>query len=72
MLVPRDRPDDERMIMERLRNGKRIDSYETVRQRKDGQLVRVSVSVSPIFNPSGRVVGASTISRKIHEEEEPV
>ena len=67
MLVPRDNIDDERMIMERLRNGVRVESYETVRQAKDGGLVRVSVTVSPIFNPSGRVVGASTIARKVSE-----
>lgn len=67
ILVPRDNADDERMIMERLRNGVRIESYETLRQTKDGQLVRVSVTVSPIFNPSGRVVGASTIARKLPE-----
>ncbi len=67
MLVPRDSAEDERMIMERLRNGVRIESYETVRQTKDGELVRVSVTVSPIFNPSGRVVGASTIARRLPE-----
>jgi len=64
MLVPRGNADDERVIMERLRNGIRVESYETVRQTKGGELVRVSVTVSPIFNPSGRVVGASTIARK--------
>lgn len=67
MLVPRDNQDDERMIMERLRNGIRVESYETTRQTKDGQLLRVSVTVSPIFNPSGRVVGASTIARKVSD-----
>lgn len=67
MLVPRDSAEDERMIMEKLRNGVRVESYETVRQTKEGQLVRVSVTVSPIFNPSGRVVGASTIARILPE-----
>ncbi len=65
MLVPRNAQDDERLIMEKLRNGLRVESYHTVRQTKDGQAVRVSVTVSPIFNPSGRVVGASTIARRI-------
>jgi PAS domain S-box-containing protein len=69
MLVPRDSQDDERMIMEKLRNGTRIESYETVRQTKDGKLIRVSVTVSPIFNPSGRVVGASTIARRLSEKD---
>ncbi|HEU5403327.1 MAG TPA: PAS domain S-box protein, partial [Terriglobales bacterium] len=67
ILVPRDNADDERMIMERLRNGVRIESYETVRQTKEGNLVKVSVTVSPIFNPSGRVVGASTIARRVSD-----
>jgi PAS domain S-box-containing protein len=67
ILVPRDNPEDERMIMDRLRNGVRLESYETTRQTKDGSLVRVSVTVSPIFNPSGRVVGASTIARKLSD-----
>ncbi len=67
MLVPRDSVDDERLIMEKLRNGLRTESYETVRQTKEGELVRVSVTVSPIFNPSGRVVGASTIARRISD-----
>jgi PAS domain S-box-containing protein len=67
ILVPRDNAEDERLIMERLRRGVRIESYETVRQTKKGQLIRVSVTVSPIFNSSGRVVGASTIARKLPE-----
>jgi len=64
MLVPRDLPDDERMIMDKLRRGLRIESYETTRVTKEDQLIRVSVTVSPIFNTSGRVVGASTIARR--------
>jgi hypothetical protein len=63
-LVPRDLPDDERMIMDKLRRGLRIESYETTRVTKEDQLIRVSVTVSPIFNTSGRVVGASTIARR--------
>lgn len=65
MLVPRGNVDDERMIIEKLRNGVRVESYETVRQTKDGRLLRISVTVSPIFNPAGRVVGASTIARRL-------
>ena len=64
MLVPRDCPDDERIIMEKLRRGLRLESFETTRVTKEGQEVRVSVTVSPIFNTSGRVVGASTIARR--------
>ena len=70
MLVPRERPDDERVIMEKLRRGLHIQHYETIRQTKEGKLIRVSVSVSPIFNTSGRVVGASTIAREIRQGED--
>jgi PAS domain S-box-containing protein len=65
MLVPRDSPGDQRHIMEKLREGKRGEAYEVVRQTKQGKLIRVSVSVSPIFDTSGKVVGASTIAREI-------
>lgn len=71
MLVPRERPDDEREIMDKLRRGLQIQSFETTRLTKAGELVRVSISVSPIFNTSGRVVGASTIARKISTLDEP-
>ena len=64
MLVPKDKPDDERVIMDKLRRGMRVDSYRTARLTKEGKLVMVSVSISPIFNTSGRVVGASTIARR--------
>jgi PAS domain S-box-containing protein len=71
ILVPPDLPDDERTIMEKLRRGLHIQSYETTRQTKDGKLIKVSVSVSPIFNTSGKVVGASTIARRLQTTEDP-
>jgi PAS domain S-box-containing protein len=67
MLIPRDMPDDEWVIMQKLRRGERLEHYETVRLTKNGKRVRVSISVSPIFNRSGKVVGASTIAREIHD-----
>ena len=66
-LLPPDRPDEERQILDRLRRGERIDHLETVRQRKDGQLIDVSITVSPLRDRSGRIVGASNISRDITE-----
>jgi len=60
--------DEEPAIIERLRNGERIDHYETVRVRKDGSLVDVSLSVSPIRDASGKVIGASKIARDITEQ----
>src|SRR5262249_33402470 len=59
ILVPPDRPDELPTVMERLRRGERIDSYETERIRKDGTRFHVSVTVSPMKDAAGRVVGAS-------------
>ncbi|WP_309605298.1 PAS domain S-box protein, partial [Phenylobacterium sp.] len=63
VLIPDDRQDEEPSILARLRRGERIEHYETVRRRKDGSLVDISLSVSPIRDASGRVVGASKIAR---------
>lgn len=67
MLIPPDRTDEEPSILARLRRGEKIDHYETVRQRKDGTRVDISLSVSPIRNRSGQVIGASKIARDITE-----
>jgi PAS domain S-box-containing protein len=65
ILIPEDRQDEEPAILARLRRGERIDHYETVRRRKDGNLVDISLSISPIRDANGRVVGASKIARDI-------
>jgi PAS domain S-box-containing protein len=65
MIIPTDRHDEEPMILERVRRGERIDHYETVRQRKDGSLVDISITVSPIKDEKGEIVGASKIARDI-------
>jgi PAS domain S-box-containing protein len=65
LLVPPDRPDELPGIMRRLRRGERIDHYETVRVRKDGRRVDVSVTISPLKDEAGRVIGASAIARDI-------
>jgi PAS domain S-box-containing protein len=67
LLIPADRPDEEPAILERLRKGQRIKHYETVRQRKDGTLIDISLSVSPLADATGRIVGASKIARDITE-----
>jgi PAS domain S-box-containing protein len=64
-LIPVDRQDEEPGILARLRRGERIDHYETVRQRKDGTPVDVSLTVSPMKDDSGKVIGASKIARDI-------
>jgi PAS domain S-box-containing protein len=52
-------------ILERISQGERIDHYETVRRTKGGQLVQVSLTISPIYDAIGRIVGASKIARDI-------
>lgn len=65
IIIPADRQHEEDEILARLRNGERIDHFETVRQRKDGTLVDVSVTVSPVRDASGTIVRASKIVRDI-------
>jgi len=65
LLIPPDRFDEEPAILDRVRRGERIDHYETVRRRKDGTLLDVSLTVSPVTDSQGRVVGASKIARDI-------
>jgi PAS domain S-box-containing protein len=65
ILVPADRPDEIPAILDRLRRGERVEHYETVRRRKDGTLVDVSLTISPVRNAAGVVVGASAIARDI-------
>ena len=64
-LIPLDRHGEEPVILARLRRGERIEHYETVRQHKDGHLLDVSLTVSPLRDSTGRVVGASKIARDI-------
>jgi len=65
MLIPSDHPDEEPAILARLRRGERIEHYETVRVRKDGTLIDISLTVSPIRGPDGVIVGASKVARDI-------
>jgi PAS domain S-box-containing protein len=65
--IPLDRQDEEIAILERIKRGERIHHYETVRQRKDGSLVEISLTVSPIYTPEGNIIGASKIARDISE-----
>jgi PAS domain S-box-containing protein len=67
MVIPADRAEEETSILARLRRGERIDHFETVRRRKDGRLIDVSLTVSPIYGADGRVIGASKIARDITE-----
>jgi PAS domain S-box-containing protein len=67
LIIPPDRLKEEDRILARLKAGERIDHYETVRQRSDGRRVEVSLSISPLLDSEGRVVGASKIARDITE-----
>jgi PAS domain S-box-containing protein len=64
-LIPAGRHNEEPEILGRIRRGERMEHYETVRQHKDGTLVDISLSVSPVMDAGGRVVGASKIARDI-------
>jgi PAS domain S-box-containing protein len=68
IVIPRDRHAEERTILTRIRRGERIDHFETVRQRKNGSLIVVSLTVSPVKNANGEVVGASKIARDVSEQ----
>ena len=67
MLIPPERHGEEATILERLRRGERIEHFETERVRKDGTTVDISLTISPITNLEGRIVGASKIARDISE-----
>jgi PAS domain S-box-containing protein len=72
LLVPENRRNEETELLSRIRRGERIDHFETVRQRKHGSLIDVSLTVSPVKNSEGRVVGASKIARDITEQKRNV
>ena len=68
ILIPPGYADEVPDILERIKRGEKIHHYETVRQRKDGQIIHVSVSISPIKDKAGQIIGASTIARDITAE----
>jgi PAS domain S-box-containing protein len=65
MLIPEKQLDEEPTILERLRRGERIDHYETTRRHKDGSIVSVSLTVSPLKDATGKIIGASKIARDV-------
>jgi len=69
-LIPKDRHHEEPGILARIRSGVPIDHYETIRQRKDGTLLNISLTVSPVRDGSGRIVGASKIARDITDQKQ--
>jgi PAS domain S-box-containing protein len=65
LIIPDDRHHEEEAVLARIRMGQRVEHFDTVRRTRDGRLVEVSITVSPIFDDAGRVVGASKIARDI-------
>lgn len=68
LLIPDDHINEEALILSRIRSGQRVEHYETVRQRKDGSRVDVSLTVSPIKSAEGKIIGASKVARDITKQ----
>ena len=68
ILIPSDQPDEEPNILRRIRSGQPVEHYETKRQTKDGRIIDISLTVSPIRDSKGNIVGASKIARDITEK----
>jgi PAS domain S-box-containing protein len=67
LIIPHDRQHEEAMILERLGRGERVDHFETVRVRKDGTTLDISLTISPVKNAAGHVIGASKVARDVTE-----
>lgn len=67
IVIPADRLNEEPAILARIQSGERVDHFETVRRRKDGNLIDISLTISPIRDDSGKIIGASKIARDISE-----
>ena len=68
MVIPEDRRAEETLVLSRIRAGQSVDHFQTVRRRKDGGLIHVSLTVSPVHAANGTIVGASKIARDITEQ----
>jgi PAS domain S-box-containing protein len=71
-LIPKDRQSEEEEILRKIRRGESLEHYETVRCRKDGKLIDVSLTISPIKGPKGEIIGVSKIARDITEQKQTV
>jgi PAS domain S-box-containing protein len=69
-LIPADRLDEENLILGRIKRGETMEHFETLRQTKDGRLINISVTVSPIKDAAGKVVGVSKVARDITERKQ--
>ncbi|MUP46430.1 PAS domain S-box protein [Gramella sp. BOM4] len=65
MLIPEEKLSEESLILSKIRNGEKIDHFETVRKHKSGREIQVSITVSPLKNHNGKIIGASKVARDI-------
>src|SRR5256886_15922697 len=70
LIIPRDMQSEEAVILSRLRRGERIEHYETVRCAQDGRVIPISLSISPVRDATGRIIGASKVARDITDQKE--
>jgi len=70
LIIPAERHTEESDILARLRRGERVDHFHTIRRRKDGSLLEVSLTISPVRDLAGRVIGASKVARDISEQKQ--
>src|SRR5262252_4726209 len=70
LIIPPALHDEEKIILARLGRGERIDHYETLRRRKDGRVIDVSLTVSPVRDVHGAIIGVSKIARDITEQKQ--
>ena len=70
IVLPPDRPNEETEILERIGRGERVDHFETIRKTKQGRLIDVSITISPIYDKLGRIVGASHVARDVTERKQ--
>ncbi len=68
LIIPADRQSEEDRVLEMIRAGRAVEHFETIRQRKDGSLIEISLTVSPVLAADGTVIGASKIARDISEQ----
>lgn len=66
-IIPKESKDSAEMFLSKIKNGEKIDHYETIRRKKSGEIINISVTISPIYNEKGNIIGASTIGRDITE-----
>lgn len=67
ILIPQGNEEELSFILNKMKSGESVDHFETIRQRKDGQLIDISLTLSPVFNSDGKIIGASTIGYNITE-----